>query len=108
MHFDHKAILKSNNIQKINGSVEKGYRTKIECCDTIITYCMLIDKLQKEIKMLNDENQKFKNKYINNEGLITETDIDMISQINKLIINKKNLRKNYSNKIKELKDYHNI
>lgn len=108
MNFDYKAILKSNTIRKINGSVEKGYRVKIESCDIIITYCMLIDKLQKDIKMLNNENQKFQTKYMNNDGLITENDLDMINQINKLIINKKKLRNYYSHKIKELKDNHDI
>ena len=30
MEFDHKAILKSDHIEKINGSVEKHYKNKID------------------------------------------------------------------------------
>lgn len=108
MQFDHKAILKSNNIKKINGSVEKKYRIKIECCDTMISYCMLINQLQKDIKELNNKNKSIQEEYFKNNGSISQTDLDMIEQINNLIIHKKDLRNFYSKRIKELKENNDI
>ena len=49
MEFDHKANIKSDNIEKINGSIEIRYTNDIDVCDTIINHFRLIDKLQNEI-----------------------------------------------------------
>ena len=108
MQFDHKAILKSNNLKKLNGSVEKKYRIKIEYCDRIITYCMLINQLQKDIKELNKKNKLIQDQYFKNNGIINQTDLDLIEQINNLIIHKKDLRNFYSKRIKQLKENNDI
>ena len=64
MEFDHKAILKSDHIEKINGSVEKHYKNKIDVCDTIINHLRLIDKLQNDIEGLYNYNYTIKNQYL--------------------------------------------
>lgn len=108
MDFDYKAILKSDNIKKINGSVEKIYRRKIECCDEILSYCMIINQLQIDIKNLNMKNQHILDNYFKNNGTMNNTDSDIIKQVNILIAHKKKLRNYYSDKMKELKDIYDI
>lgn len=68
MDFNHKAILKSDNIEKINGSVEKKFRFKIEICDNIINHYNIIDELQKDILnlYLNISNNLNKKEIIKN------------------------------------------
>lgn len=108
MQFDHKAILKSDHIEKINGSVEKHYKIKIDACDAIISYYRLIDELQSEIKYLYDHNKNIENLYLESKASINVDDKRMSDEIGNMIDYKKELRDYYCKKIKELKKKYTI
>ena len=106
MEFDHKAILKSDHIEKINGSIEKHYKIKIDVCDSIISYYRLIDELQNEIKDLYDQNKDIEKSYLESKASINTDDKRMSDEIGNMIVYKKELRDYYCKKIKELKKKH--
>ena len=110
MEFDHKAILKSDNIEKINGSIEKRYKNKIDVCDTIINHFRLIDKLQNEIEVLYNQNKNIEKEYLESKDCTKDCAIKnnkkMRYEIANIIKYKKDLRDYHRIKIKELKKTH--